>query len=121
MNPLTIKQDELQDYLNKKEIPQETIDQIQKDFGSFGEAILSKLSAETDYKTIHSSVSIVVTELMEHNRQALQSIFYRMDLSESVLKSLDPDSNRYLNNLVDALIIRALKKVLTRKFYKNNG
>ena len=124
--------------LNKENIINETIAQIQKDFGMYNINIQFDGNTETAYEQLMNGLTIEVKQLLANDKSKLQSILYRIDLSEMAIKKAlqhtlannnqTPISNSNTNNFENQqqlisheIIVRELKKVLTRNYFKNLG
>lgn len=124
--------------LNKEDIIIETIAQIQKDFGMYSINIQFDGNTETAYEQLMDGLTLEVKQLLANDKSKLQSILYRIDLSEMAIKKAlqhtlannnqTPISNSNTNNFENQqqlisheIIVRELKKVLTRNYFKNLG
>ena len=109
----------LQTYFNKAEIVRQTAEQIMKDFGVFGLQIDFSGDIENDYIELHTQLIAQIDELIKTSYSKLISVLYRIDLSEEELRQGAKELPRY--NQVEAIahliIVRELKKVLSRKFF----
>lgn len=127
MNLPEITHQNIAQLLNKEAIIHETIAQIQKDFGMYSIEISFDGNIETAYEQLIVQLSVEITKLLENDKSKLQSILYRIDLSENVIKSalqyrtsseFDITTNKLIAH---EIIVRELKKVLTRNYFKNIG
>jgi hypothetical protein len=83
-------------------------------------------------------LTLEVKQLLANDKSKLQSILYRIDLSEKAIKKAlqltlvnnnqSPISNSNMSNfdnqqqvISHEIIVRELKKVLTRNYFKNLG
>lgn len=124
--------------LNKENIINETIAQIQKDFGMYNINIQFDGNTDTAYQQLMDGLTLEVKQLLANDKSKLQSILYRIDLSEMAIKKAlqhtlannnqTPISNSNTNNFENQqqlisheIIVRELKKVLTRNYFKNLG
>lgn len=138
MNLPEITHHNIAQLLNKEAIIHETIAQIQKDFGMYSINIQFDGNIETAYEQLMDGLTLEVKQLLANDKSKLQSILYRIDLSEKNIKKAlqfnssdnnqTPTSNRSLTNFVNQqqiisyeIIVRELKKVLTRNYFKNLG
>ncbi len=138
MNLPEITHQNIAQLLNKENIINETIAQIQKDFGMYNINIQFDGNTETAYEQLMNGLTIEVKQLLANDKSKLQSILYRIDLSErNIKKALQfnssdnnqtPTNNRSLTNFENQqqiisyeIIVRELKKVLTRNYFKNLG
>ena len=127
MNLPEITHQNIAQLLNKEAIIHETIAQIQKDFGMYSIEINFNGNIETSYEQLIVQLSVEITKLLENDKSKLQSILYRIDLSENVIKralqyrttsEFDITTNQMIAH---EIIVRELKKVLTRNYFKNIG
>ncbi|MBJ7428475.1 MAG: hypothetical protein JHD28_05900 [Bacteroidia bacterium] len=138
MNLPEITHQNIAQLLNKENIINETISQIQKDFGMYNINIQFDGNTETAYEQLMYGLTIEVKQLLANDKSKLQSILYRIDLSEMAIKKAlqvnssinnqTPISNTSLTNFENQqqvisheIIVRELKKVLTRNYFKNLG
>lgn len=138
MNLPEITHQNIGQLLNKEAIINETITQIQKDFGMYQIDIKFDGNTETAYEQLMTSLASEITQLLAHDKSKLQSILYRIDLSEKHIQltknafrlastSLSnhgsvPNSFVETNQVIaHEIIVRELKKVLTRNYFKNLG
>ena len=138
MNLPEITPQNIAQLLNKETIINETIAQIQKDFGMYNINIHFDGNTETAYEQLMNGLTIEVKQLLANDKSKLQSILYRIDLSEMAIKKAlqhtlannnqTPISNSNTNNFENQqqvisheIIVRELKKVLTRNYFKNLG
>jgi hypothetical protein len=138
MNLPEITHQNIAQLLNKENIINETIAQIQKDFGMYNINIQFDGNIETAYEQLMASLAVEITQLLSHDKSKLQSILYRIDLSEKVIKKAlqhtlannnqtlisNSNTNNFKNQqqiIAHEIIVRELKKVLTRNYFKNLG
>ncbi len=138
MNLPEITPQNIAQLLNKENIINETIAQIQKDFGMYNINIQFDGNTETAYEQLMDGLTLEVKQLLTNDKSKLQSILYRIDLSEMAIKKAlqhtlannnqTPISNSNTNNfeiqqqlISHEIIVRELKKVLTRNYFKNLG
>ncbi len=138
MNLPEITHQNIAQLLNKETIINETIAQIQKDFGMYNINIQFDGNTETAYEQLMDGLTLEVKQLLANDKSKLQSILYRIDLSEMAIKKAlqhtlannnqTPISNSNTNNFENQqqlisheIIVRELKKVLTRNYFKNLG
>ena len=138
MNLPEITHQNIAQLLNKENIINETIAQIQKDFGMYNINIQFDGNIETAYEQLMASLAVEITQLLSHDKSKLQSILYRIDLSEKVIKKAlqhtlannnqtlisNSNTNNFKNQqkiISHEIIVRELKKVLTRNYFKNLG
>lgn len=138
MNLPEITHQNIAQLLNKEDIINETIAQIQKDFGMYNINIQFDGNTETAYEQLMDGLTLEVKHLLANDKSKLQSILYRIDLSEKNIKKAfqltlvnnnqSPISNSNMSNfdnqqqvISHEIIVRELKKVLTRNYFKNLG
>jgi hypothetical protein len=138
MNLPEITHQNIAQLLNKETIINETIAQIQKDFGMYSINIQFDGNTETAYEQLMDGLTLEVKQLLANDKSKLQSILYRIDLSEKAIKKAlqltlvnnnqSPISNSNMSNfdnqqqvISHEIIVRELKKVLTRNYFKNLG
>ena len=117
-----ISQNQLENYLNKAELVTQTAEQIIKDFALFGLDISFSGITENAYTELHQQLIAQIDYLLKISPSKLVSVLYRIDLSEDELLKGEKELPNY--NSVEAMahliIVRELKKVLSRKFYTTN-
>lgn len=138
MNLPEITQQNIAQLLNKEDIINETIAQIQKDFGMYNINIQFDGNTDTAYEQLMDGLTIEVKQLLANDKSKLQSILYRIDLSEIAIKKafqhtlansnqtliITDNTNNFDNQelvISHEIIVRELKKVLTRNYFKNLG
>jgi hypothetical protein len=138
MNLPEITHQNIAQLLNKETIINETIAQIQKDFGMYNINIQFDGNTETAYEQLMDGLTIEVKQLLANDKSKLQSILYRIDLSEIAIKKalqhslansnqtliINGNTNNFDNQqqvIAHEIIVRELKKVLTRNYFKNLG
>jgi hypothetical protein len=117
-----ISQNQLENYLNKAELVTQTAEQIIKDFAIFGLDISFSGITANAYTELHQQLIAQIDYLLRISPSKLVSVLYRIDLSEDELLKGEKELPNY--NSVEAMahliIVRELKKVLSRKFYTTN-
>ena len=127
MNLPEITHQNIAQLLNKEAIIHETIAQIQKDFGMYSIEINFDGNIETAYEQLMNQLGAEITNLLAMDKNKLQSILYRIDLSEIAIKKalrLSSGTDIAENTekvIAHEIIVRELKKVLTRNYFKNIG
>jgi hypothetical protein len=123
MNLPEITHQNIAQLLNKETIIHETIAQIQKDFGMYSIEINFDGNTETAYEQLMNQLSVEITKLLNNDKSKLQSILYRIDLSErNIQLAKNALHNTEITQLIaHEIIVRELKKVLTRNYFKNLG
>ena len=116
-----INNSNLKTFLNKEEIVTATAQQIMKDFGMFGVEIIFSGKIESAYDELHSQLVIQIKILMDRDMEKLMSVLYQVDISDAEIRKAEKELPGYTNVEVIAhqIIVRDLKKVLTRNYFKN--
>lgn len=109
----------LQPYFNRAEIVQQTAEQIMKDFGVFGLRINFSGNIEYAYSELHTQLIAQIDELIKTSYSTLIGVLYRIDLSEEELHkgTIELPNYNQVEAMAHLIIVRELKKVLSRKFY----
>ncbi|MCF8293858.1 MAG: hypothetical protein K9I70_08605 [Chitinophagaceae bacterium] len=109
----------LQPYFNRAEIVQQTAEQIMKDFGVFGLRINFSGNIERAYSELHTQLIAQIDELIKTSYSTLIGVLYRIDLSEEELHkgTIELPNYNQVEAMAHLIIVRELKKVLSRKFY----
>ena len=116
-----ISKTNLGQYFNKTEIIQQTAEQIMKDFAMFGLTITFSGNTEQAYNELHSQLSNQVTTLLEKDYSRLLSVLYQVDISEKEIKKSQTEFAEYSypELIAHQILVRDLKKVLTRQYFKS--
>lgn len=112
----------IRSFLDKAEIVQETASQIMKDFGMFGIAIHFSGNTENAYQELHEQLINQISVNLERNYGRLMAVLYQVDITEREIEKAARDLPHYndLEVLAHQIIFRELKKVLFRRYFKNN-
>jgi len=121
MNLPVITQQNIAQLLNKEAFILNTIAQIQKDFGMYSIQINFDGNTATAYQQLMQQLGSEITKLLSIDKSKFQSILYRIDLSErQIQQALSKNFNLETNHTIaHEIIVRELKKVLTRFYFKN--
>jgi len=112
------KPEELARYRHDLEVVRDTAAQVIKDFGLFNIEIRFSGNEETAYDELKSQLYPELLSLYENNYSRLQSLFYRIDLSEKKFRALPSgNKNEMINGLTELVLERELVKVITRKLF----
>lgn len=109
------------DFLNRDEIVRETAAQIMKDFGMFGVEITFSGNISNAYNELHQQLTDQVTLLLERNYDLLLSVLYQVDITEREIAHAEIELPHYnhVEIIAHQVIARDLKKVLLRRYFKN--
>ena len=120
MNLPQISNDNVSAYLNQDEIVNETAAQIMKDFGMFGVEITFSGDVDNAYMELHQQLIGQVSVLMERNYELLMSVLYQVDITEREIAQAERELPHYnpIEILAHQIIVRDLKKVLLRRYFK---
>jgi len=116
-----VRNDNVASFLSSIDIVGETVAQIMKDFGMFGVTITFSGNTDVAYHELHSQLTEQVGVLLERDYGRLLSILYQVDISDKdIARSATelPDYN-HVEIVAHQIIVRDLKKVLTRHYFKS--
>jgi hypothetical protein len=107
--------------LDKEEVVRETAEQIMKDFGMFGVEITFSGDTTQAYKELHDQLIRQITNLVERNYDLLLSVLYQVDITDREIAIAEKDLPHYshIEIIAHQVIVRDLKKVLLRHYFKN--
>lgn len=108
------------EFLNREEIVHETAAQIMKDFGMFGVEISFSGNVENAYSELHKQLIHQITVLIDRNYDLLLSVLYQVDITEREIARAERDLPHYnhVEIIAHQVIVRDLKKVLLRRYFK---
>jgi hypothetical protein len=98
-------------YAEDKEIIRLTIEQIQKDFGSYLPEIMLSENASSIFDELKNQLEPVLKSLYKNNRNLFVAILYKIDVKMSDL------SSENFAEMAEKIIQREFKKVLTKKYF----
>ena len=107
--------------LDKEGVVKETAEQIMKDFGMFGVEITFSGDTTQAYKELHDQLINQITYLVERNYDLLLSVLYQVDITEREIAIAERELPHYshIEIIAHQVIVRDLKKVLLRRYFKN--
>jgi len=107
-------------FLNKEEIVRMTAEQIMKDFGMFGVEITYSGNTENAYHELHEQLTDQIADLFERKYDLLLSVLYQVDISDRDIRKTRLELPDYtdVEVLAHQVIVRDLKKVLLRQYFK---
>jgi len=110
-------------HLDQADIVLATAEQIMKDFGMFGVEITFSGDTSRAYEELHSQLINQITLLLERNYDLLLSVLYQVDITEREIARAEQELPHYNNVEIIAhqVIVRDLKKVLLRRYFKTNN
>ncbi len=108
-------------FLNQEEIVRETAEQIMKDFGMFGVEITFSGNTNNAYNELHQQLIDQVSVLLKINYDLLLSVLYQVDITEYEIAKAERELPGYnhIEVLAHQIIVRDLKKVLLRRYFKS--
>lgn len=117
-----IKNDNVAAFLNRADIVHETVAQIMKDFGLFGVSITFSGNTDEAYHELHQQLCAQVGVLLNNDYSRLLSILYQVDITDKEIarSTLELPDYNHVEIVAHQIIVRDLKKVLTRHYFKAN-
>jgi hypothetical protein len=108
-------------FFTQAEIVQETAEQIMKDFGMFGVEITFSGNTDQAYFELHHQLIEQISVLIERNYELLLSVLYQVDISDREIDRTTRELPHYshVEIIAHQVIVRDLKKVLLRRYFKN--
>lgn len=110
-------------YLDQSELVRETANQIIKDFGMFGVEITFSGNVLNAYDELHQQLIEQIIRLAENNYDLLLSILYQVDITNKEILKAEQDLPHYshIEIIAHQVIVRDLKKVLLRRYFKSKS
>ena len=107
-------------HLDQAEIVTATAEQIMKDFGMFGVEITFSGDTKNAYEELHQQLILQITVLVERNYDLLLSVLYQVDITEKEIAMAEQELPHYnhIEIVAHQVIVRDLKKVLLRRYFK---
>lgn len=117
-----IRNDNVVNFLNSIPIVQETAEQIMKDFGMFGVTITFSGNIGQAYHELHVQLIDQISILLDRDYGRLLSILYQVDITDKEIAraTLELPDYSHVEVIAHQIIVRDLKKVLTRHYFKSN-
>lgn len=113
---------DLTKYRYDLEAIRETAAQVIKDFGMFSIPITFSGNEATAYQELKNQLVPELLACYEKDYARLQSLFYRIDLSEKKVNALKSfPKQEMIESLAGLILERELIKVITRKLYKKRN
>lgn len=109
-------------FRNREEIIRQVAAQIEKDFSQFGLEVQFSGEVNNAYDELFAQLREHLVWLLDRDYHRLVLLLYQIDLSE---KQIINAENKYPDVakselLAELIILRELKKVLTRNYFKEN-
>jgi len=120
MDLVNLQNNNIEFFLNKEDIIQETAQQIMKDFGMFGIEITFSGNVENAYHELHEQLINQISVYLDKDYGRLMAVLYQVDITEFEIAKAARELPHYndLEVLAHQVIFRDLKKVLYRRYYK---
>lgn len=108
-------------FFTEAEIVQETAEQIMKDFGMFGVEITFSGDTSQAYYELHNQLIDQISILLERNYELLLSVLYQVDITDREIAKATRELPHYnqIEIIAHQVIVRDLKKVLLRRYFRN--
>lgn len=121
MNLPQVTNNNVSGFLNQAEIVQETAEQIMKDFGMFGVEITFSGDTNNAYNELHRQLIDQISLLLERNYELLLSVLYQVDITDREITKATRELPHYnqVEIIAHQVIVRDLKKVLLRRYFRN--
>jgi len=116
-----IRNDNVATFLNSADIVRETAEQIMKDFGLFGVTITFSGNTAEAYHELHQQLIAQIGDLLDRDYSKLLSILYQVDITDKEIARTEKELPEYshVEIIAHQIIVRDLKKVLTRHYFKS--
>lgn len=117
-----VRNDNISSFLHSAAIVQETAEQIMKDFGLFGVTITFSGNTDEAYHELHQQLIDQVGALLDRDFRKLLSILYQVDITDKEIARTVQElpGYNYVEIIAHQIIVRDLKKVLTRHYFKSH-
>jgi hypothetical protein len=121
MNLPQVNNNNVSGFLSQAEIVQETAEQIMKDFGMFGVEITFSGDTGNAYNELHHQLIDQISLLLERNYELLLSVLYQVDITDREIAKATRELPHYnqVEIIAHQVIVRDLKKVLLRRYFRN--
>jgi len=121
MNLPQVNNNNVSQYLDQTEIVRETAEQIMKDFGMFGVEITFSGDTMNAYHELHGQLVQQISFLLDRNYDLLLSVLYHVDITDREIAKAERELPEYthLEIVAHQVIVRELKKVLLRRYFKS--
>ncbi|MDQ1772589.1 hypothetical protein [Labilibaculum euxinus] len=122
MNLPDLKNLSIEPYRNREEVIRQVAAQIEKDFDQFGLEVKFSGEIHNAYEELFSQLNEHLTHLLDRDYHRLILLLYQIDVSEKQIIKTElnfPDVPKS-ELLTELIILRELKKVLIRNYFKEN-
>ena len=112
----------IEPYRNREEIIRQVAVQIEKDFAQFGLEVQFSGDFDYAYEELYSQLKEHLIWLLDRDYHRLVLLLYQIDLSEKQIIKAESDYPNVPKSdlLAEMVILRELKKVLIRNYFKEN-
>lgn len=112
--------EEINKQLGDSDVANQTALQITKDFGLYGVHVeFSASESQEAYQALFSQLQELIMQIVRRDGSKLRGILYQIDLSAKLLNDLHKMSEtEQIDFVAHHIIVRELKKVLSRIYYK---
>ncbi|MBN2595451.1 MAG: hypothetical protein JXR82_01545 [Marinifilaceae bacterium] len=112
----------IEPYRNREEVIRQVAAQIEKDFDQFGLEVKFSGEIHNAYEELFNQLNEHLTHLLDRDYHRLILLLYQIDVSEKqiVKTELDFPDVPKSELLTELIILRELKKVLIRNYFKEN-
>ncbi len=116
-----VRNDNVASFLRHEDIVLETARQIMKDFGLFGVIITFSGNVKNAYSELHDQLTGQISVLLDRDYGKLLSVLYQVDISDKDIAKTTLELPQYspVEIIAHQIIVRDLKKVLTRHYFKS--
>lgn len=122
MNLPDLKNLSIDPYRDREEIIRQVAAQIEKDFDQFGMDVQFSGSTKDAYAELFSQLRDHLNHLLDRDYHRLVLLLYQIDVNEKQIIDTElkyPDVPKS-DLLTELIILRELKKVLIRNYFKDN-
>lgn len=103
-----------------KEIINQLLIQINKDFSFFGEEIRFSEKAKEAYQNLFDQIVNFISITYLHQLDKLYPVLYRIDISEKDIKKAI-NNHDFVGAIAELIILKELQKVIIRNYYKSKN
>ncbi|WP_461630916.1 hypothetical protein [Labilibaculum euxinus] len=122
MNLPDLKNLSIEPYRNREEVIRQVAAQIEKDFDQFGLEVKFSGEIHNAYEELFSQLNEHLTYLLDRDYHRLILLLYQIDVSEKQIIKTELNFSDVPKSelLTELIILRELKKVLIRNYFKEN-
>lgn len=117
-----LKNVSIESYRNREDVIRQVAAQIEKDFHQFGLEVNFSGDILNAYEELFSQLNQHVSDLLDRDYHRLILLLYQIDVSEKQIVTTEqnfPDVPKS-EVLTELIILRELKKVIIRNYFKEN-